>query len=117
MDRTSESQPDKLLVSTQDSYALNASIESSSDSSIDIDTRKLSFWRLLAYGIGGIPMQLLQNVAAVFLTPFLLETPKLSSYYVSIILLLGRLSDAMTDPIVGYSVFRTHTPMGQKRPW
>ena len=37
--------------------------------------------------------------------------------YVLIIVLLGRVWDGVTDPIVGYLCSRTKTKLGQFRPW
>ncbi|KAL7055437.1 hypothetical protein AAHC03_022924 [Spirometra sp. Aus1] len=77
----------------------------------------LPLWRKLAYAAGGLPMQLTQNIISFFLPLFLLETAKITPYYLSAIQLAARVSDALTDPFVGFLVLRTKTRMGSKRPW
>ncbi|VDN11345.1 unnamed protein product [Dibothriocephalus latus] len=77
----------------------------------------LPLWRKLAYAAGGLPMQLTQNIISFFLPLFLLETAKITPYYLSAIQFAARISDAVTDPFVGYLVLRTKTRMGSKRPW
>ncbi len=79
--------------------------------------KKFPLWRFLTYGIGGLSVQLLDSVSCVFLTPFLLETAKVGAYFILVIMLVARILHAVTDPIVGYLVFQTHTRIGQKRPW
>lgn len=94
--------------------------ETSQESSVfevSEDTGRLSLWRRFAFGIGGIPMQLMQNINGFFLTLFLLETAELKPSYLSAILLASRIMDAITDPITGYLVLKTNTKFGQKRPW
>lgn len=77
----------------------------------------LSQWRKLAFAAGGFPMQLMQNIVAFFLPLFFLETVKLPPSYLSAIQLIARVSDALTDPIVGFLVLKTRTKLGRKRPW
>ncbi|KAM7533348.1 hypothetical protein Aperf_G00000123568 [Anoplocephala perfoliata] len=77
----------------------------------------LPLWRRLAFGAGGIPMQLMQNIIGFFLPLFLLEAINLPPSYLSVILFSSRMVDAVTDPITGYLVLKTRTRFGQKRPW
>nr|CUU99954.1 hypothetical transcript [Hymenolepis microstoma] len=81
------------------------------------DNKRLSIWRRFAFGIGGIPMQLMQNINGFFLALFLLETAELKPTYLSGILLASRIMDAVTDPITGFLVTTTKSRFGQKRPW
>nr|CDS34941.1 major facilitator superfamily domain containing protein [Hymenolepis microstoma] len=77
----------------------------------------LPLWRRLAFGVGGIPMQLMQNISGFFLTLFLLEVVDIPPEYISAVLLVSRVVDAFTDPIMGYLVLKTRSRFGQKRPW
>lgn len=77
----------------------------------------LPLWRRLAFGAGGIPMQLMQNINGFFLPLFLLEAISLPPSYLSTILFSSRIVDAITDPIMGYLMLKTRTRFGQKRPW
>ncbi len=77
----------------------------------------LPIWRKLTFAAGGLPMQMITNIVAFFLPLFLLETVKLAPVYLSAIQLAARVSDAITDPIVGFLVLKTNCRMGRKRPW
>lgn len=77
----------------------------------------LPLWRKVAFGAGGLPMQMMQNVIGFFLPLFLLETVNLQPAYLSAILLAARISDAVTDPLMGFLVLKTKSRFGQKRPW
>lgn len=96
----------------------------SDDNSTDYETvekletsNRLPLCRRLAFGIGGIPMQLMQNISGFFLPLFLLEVVGLPAKHLSIILFTSRAIDAFTDPIMGYLVLKTRSRFGQKRPW
>lgn len=86
------------------------------NSGLDEDKR-LHICRKLAYASGGLPMQLLSNIVAFFTPIFFLETVKLAPRIIAMLLLIARASDAITDPIMGYLVMKTNTPIGSKRPW
>ncbi|VDN98927.1 unnamed protein product [Rodentolepis nana] len=99
-------------------------IEVSDGGSINYESAKdieihhpLSLWRRLAFSIGGVPMQLMQNISGFFLTLFLLEVVDLPPRYLSAVILTSRVVDAITDPIMGYLVLKTRSRFGQKRPW
>ncbi|VDD84369.1 unnamed protein product [Mesocestoides corti] len=80
-------------------------------------SKPLPLWRKLAFAAGGLPMQMMQNIIAFFLPIFCLETVNLDPSYLSAILLVARVSDALTDPIMGFLVLKTRSRFGQKRPW
>ena len=71
----------------------------------------------LAYGMGGPPMQMMGNAMGFLLPIFLLETAKISPYYLSVIQIVARVWDAITDPISGYLVNRTRSRLGKYKPW
>ncbi|XP_022088810.1 sodium-dependent lysophosphatidylcholine symporter 1-B-like isoform X2 [Acanthaster planci] len=79
---------------------------------------KLSMRSKVFYGLGGIPYQLTNTVLGFYINVFLLETAKVPPFYTSAIVLIGRIWDAMTDPIIGFLVFRTKTRrFGKHKPW
>lgn len=92
------------------------SIDYESTKNIEIH-HSLPLWRRLAFSVGGIPMQLMQNISGFFLSLFLLEVVDLPPEYLSAVLLVSRVVDAFTDPVMGYLVLKTHSRFGQKRPW
>ncbi|KAL5964244.1 Sodium-dependent lysophosphatidylcholine symporter 1-B [Taenia solium] len=94
----------------------NTSVVCSSDGEPTI-SKPLPLWRKLAFASGGLPMQMMQNVISFFLPLFLLETVSLVPSFLSVILLAARISDAVTDPLVGLLVLKTRSRLGQKRPW
>ena len=45
------------------------------------------------------------------------DTRQLPPQYVSVLLLLARIWDGFSDPIVGYLISKTNTRFGRLRPW
>ncbi|XP_071807606.1 LOW QUALITY PROTEIN: sodium-dependent lysophosphatidylcholine symporter 1-like [Asterias amurensis] len=80
---------------------------------------KLSKRARICYGLGGIPYQLTNTVLGFYINVFLLETAKVPPFYTSAIVLIGRVWDAITDPIIGFLVFRTKSThrFGKLKPW
>uniref|UniRef100_A0A0X3NPM6 Sodium-dependent lysophosphatidylcholine symporter 1-B n=2 Tax=Diphyllobothriidae TaxID=28843 RepID=A0A0X3NPM6_SCHSO len=114
-----EAEGNELFEDAVDDQKYNAtSVEACySVATISNSDEPLPLWRKLAYAAGGLPMQLTQNIISFFLPLFLLETAKITPYYLSAIQFAARVSDALTDPFVGFLVLRTKTRMGSKRPW
>nr|CDS20618.1 major facilitator superfamily domain containing protein [Echinococcus granulosus] len=106
-----DSNPPKVEVT-----ASNTSVLCSSDGEPTI-SKPMPLWRKLAFASGGLPMQMMQNVISFFLPLFLLETVNLIPSFLSVVLLAARISDAVTDPLVGLLVLKTKSRFGQKRPW
>jgi Na+/melibiose symporter-like transporter len=57
------------------------------------------------------------TVLGFYLQIFLLETAQLSPGYVSVVIFVGKLWDAVTDPVIGYLSSKTETRLGRMRPW
>ncbi|MBU0726871.1 MAG: MFS transporter [Alphaproteobacteria bacterium] len=72
---------------------------------------------LAAYGIPGLPMAALGLPLFIYLPTFYATDLGLSLTAVGAILLLARLWDGVTDPIIGVLSDRTHTRWGRRRPW
>ncbi|XP_071756282.2 sodium-dependent lysophosphatidylcholine symporter 1-B-like [Centroberyx gerrardi] len=74
--------------------------------------------RKMCYAVGGIPYQITTVAMGVSLQIFLLDVVQMEAFYVSMILFVSRAWDAVTDPLVGYLVSRSHwTPIGKLIPW
>ena len=63
--------------------------------------------RKLALAMGAAPLSLPIVSATVFITLFLLDVVLLKPRYNSIVLLVGRSFDAISDPVVGFLVNKT----------
>eukprot|EP00051_Salpingoeca_urceolata_P005405 m.73008 g.73008 ORF g.73008 m.73008 type:complete len:536 (+) comp14302_c0_seq1:315-1922(+) len=81
------------------------------------DGPRLPFGRKIAFAIGAVPPALTNAAIGFYFTPFLLETADIRPIVASMILLLSRFWDAITDPVIGYLTAKTHTRYGQLRPW
>lgn len=72
---------------------------------------------LLAYGLPGLPLAVLGLPLFIYLPTFYAETIGIDLATVGLILLLVRLCDVMTDPLVGVLSDRTRGRFGRRRPW
>ena len=78
---------------------------------------KLSTTAKFCFAVGGAPAQVTATVFAFFLSPFMLEVVGLRPLLVGPILLIGRIIDAISDPLIGYLSDRTESSLGRRRPW
>lgn len=87
------------------------------------DTAPLTPATKIAFALGGAGAQICGTIASFFLNPWLLQVVSLRPGLVGVILLSGRLWDAVTDPIVGHCSDRTSFAggscciEGRRRPW
>ncbi len=77
----------------------------------------LAWPRLLAYGLPGLPLAALLLPLFVYLPTFYAENLGLGLGLVGSVLLIARLSDVVTDPLVGYLSDRFGWPLGRRRSW
>ena len=80
-------------------------------------TQKLSFSTKLAYGAGDLGPAITANVLVFFLMFFFTNVAGLAAGTASNILLIGKVWDAVNDPIVGVLSDRTSHPWGRRYPW
>ena len=64
-------------------------------------SQSVSFGRLLAYGLPGLPLAALLLPLYIFLPAFYADDLGLGFTAVGAILLVARLSDVATDPLIG----------------
>lgn len=92
-----------------------------SDSSLKKDTlsstERLGFFTKLAYGAGDLGPAITANVLVFFLLFFFTQVAGLPPGLAGSILLIGKISDAVNDPIVGALSDRTRTRWGRRLPW
>ncbi|MFB8796993.1 MAG: MFS transporter [Microcoleus sp.] len=79
--------------------------------------QKLSFSTKLAYGAGDLGPAITANVLVFYLLLFFTSVAGLSPGTASNILLIGKVWDAINDPIVGVLSDRTSHPWGRRYPW
>jgi Na+/melibiose symporter-like transporter len=77
----------------------------------------LPWWRRAAYGLPAAPLAIVGLPLNVFLPAFWAETMGLSLALVGGVLLATRLSDVLTDPLIGWLSDRTQGRLGRRRPW
>lgn len=80
-------------------------------------TDKLSFATKLAYGAGDLGPAITANMLAVFLLVFFTNVVGLNPGIAGSILMLGKIWDAVNDPMVGWLSDRSQNRMGRRLPW
>ncbi|MFP4131396.1 MAG: MFS transporter [Thiohalospira sp.] len=76
---------------------------------------RLSWGRLLAYGLPGLPLAVLGLPLYVYLPGFYAEEVGLGLTLTGALLLIARIWDMVTDPVVGSLGDRLHPPLGRRR--
>lgn len=78
---------------------------------------KLSFWTKLSYGAGDMGTGMTTNLIAFSFLIFLTEVAGLNPLAAGTVLLIGKIWDAVNDPLVGWLSDRIHTRWGRRYPW
>ncbi|MEB3225673.1 MAG: MFS transporter [Synechococcus sp.] len=78
---------------------------------------KLSLSTKIAFGAGDVGPALTANVLVFFLLYFFTQVAGLPPGLAGSILMIGKISDAINDPIVGIWSDRTRHPWGRRLPW
>jgi glycoside/pentoside/hexuronide:cation symporter, GPH family len=82
-----------------------------------IDQEKLNFTTKLAYGSGDMGPAITANILAFFLLYFFTNVAGLPPGLSGSILAIGKIGDAINDPIAGILSDRTRTRWGRRIPW
>lgn len=77
----------------------------------------LSIRTKLAFGVGDLGPAMVSIIKGFFLLNFLINIAGLSPGRAGAVLLVGKIWDAINDPIVGTLTDRTRTRWGRRRPW
>lgn len=87
------------------------------ESTTNLFTTKLSVKEKVGYGMGDAAANLVWRGALAYLAVFYTDTFGLAASAAALLFLVVRLSDGVTDIIMGMIADRTNTKMGQFRPW
>lgn len=79
--------------------------------------RRLPVRILAAYGAPALPLAALTLPVYIYLPTFYAEGLGLGLSAVGVALLLARVWDVVTDPVIGYASDRLPTRFGRRRPW
>lgn len=79
--------------------------------------KQISFSQLAAYGAGGIIPIALFNIAGILVGLMGNISLGLSAFWLGFILIIPRLWDALSDPIIGHWSDNTRTRWGRRRPY
>lgn len=78
---------------------------------------KLPLRTLIAYGMPGLPLAVLTLPVYIFIPTLYTQELGLSLAAVGIILLVSRIVDAVSDPVIGLLSDRTAGRFGRRKPW
>lgn len=78
---------------------------------------KLSFATKLAYGAGDMGPAITANLLAFFLMFFFTNVAGMNPALAGSVLMIGKIFDAINDPIVGVMSDRTQSKWGRRLPW
>jgi len=78
---------------------------------------RLSNRDLFGYALTEMPLSMAATPIALFIAPFYGRDMGLSLAAIGTILMLARISDVITDPLVGQASDRTRTRFGRRKPW
>ena len=82
-----------------------------------MDREKLNFTTKLAYGSGDMGPAITANILVFFLLYFFTNVAGLPAGLAGSILAIGKIGDAVNDPIAGILSDRTRTRWGRRIPW
>ena len=69
------------------------------------------------YGLGALSLAIANTAVLFFLLKFLVDVAHLPPAWAGTVLLVGKIWDAVIDPVVGHLVDATDSRMGARRPW
>ncbi|MGD1905233.1 MAG: MFS transporter, partial [Leptolyngbyaceae cyanobacterium] len=78
---------------------------------------RLSLWTKLAYGAGDMGSGMTSNLIAFSFLIFLTDVGGINPLAAGTVLLIGKVWDAVNDPVVGMLSDRTRSRWGRRYPW
>lgn len=83
----------------------------------DLTETKLTLSEKMAYGAGDLGTSITTNLLSFFLLFFFTNVAGLDPALAGLVLLIGKIWDAVNDPVVGVLSDRTKSKMGRRLPW
>ncbi|XP_059898378.1 major facilitator superfamily domain-containing protein 2B [Gadus macrocephalus] len=81
-------------------------------------SQRLSFCSKLCFAIGGAPKEVAASATAFFLQIYLLDVAQITPMQASMVLFIGKVWGAITDPLVGFFITKSKwTKIGRLMPW
>lgn len=80
-------------------------------------TPKLTLPTKIAYGLGTVGVSMTGNILFFFVMFFFTDVAGLSAAVGGSILTIGKITDAISDPLIGLMSDRTRSPWGRRFPW
>ncbi|MBD0346228.1 MAG: MFS transporter, partial [Coleofasciculus sp. Co-bin14] len=84
---------------------------------LTVSNEKLNLKTKLAYGVGELGGEIPNNILVFFLLFFLTNVAGLNPTLAGSVLLIGKVWDAINDPMIGWLSDRTRSPLGRRYPW
>ncbi len=81
------------------------------------DSTPLTFWTKVAYGAGTTGVSITGNILAFFALFFFTDVAGLPAALAGSLLMIGKITDAVSDPVVGWLSDRTKSRWGRRYPW
>ncbi len=78
---------------------------------------KLSLRLAVGWGLGSLPMSAMFNAVSLLLLTFLIEHVGIAAATVGFLILISKIYDAVTDPLMGVLTDRTKSRWGRRRPY
>ena len=78
---------------------------------------RLGSGRMLLYAMSGFGIGCIDFIVAVYLLKYYTDHVALSATLAGLALMIGKLFDGLSDPVMGYISDRTRTRWGRRRPW
>ncbi len=82
-----------------------------------MEQQKLPMKTKLGYGVCDLGGNLFFTIVAFLLLNYLTDTVGVSAGLAGMIIMIGKVWDAITDPMVGFLSDRTKTKWGRRRPY
>lgn len=83
----------------------------------DHQNEKLKLTTKLAYGTGDLGPAITANILVFYLLFFLTDVAGLPAGLAGLVLMIGKIADAINDPFIGVLSDRTQTKWGRRLPW
>ncbi len=88
-----------------------------SNDSLIPKSEKLNFTTKLAYGAGDLGSAITANILVFYFLPFLTNVAGLPAALAGSVLMIGKIADAINDPLIGIWSDNTRSVWGRRLPW